>query len=40
MKWKVKRYIMRKVGELGEYINSHNDKLAECVYYMVCKFVF
>ena len=37
---KLRLYLMRKVGELGEYINSHNDKFAENLYYMACKIVF
>ena len=31
---------MKKVGELGEYINHHNNKFAENLYYMACKIVF
>ena len=31
---------MKEIGELGEYINSHNNKVAENIYYMLCKIVF
>ena len=31
---------MKKAGELGNYINHHNNKFAEGLYYMICKIVF
>ena len=31
---------MKKACELGEYINHHNNKFADGLYYMICKIVF
>ena len=40
LKLRIRRHFMRKVGELGSYINSTNDKFAENIYYLLCKIVF
>ena len=28
------------IGRLGTYINNHNDKLAEFIYYSLCNIYF